>query len=307
MKYILITGGAGFIASSLASKLLLNENYFIVLIDNLLTGSKSNLPNSKKCLFLEIDVNNKKEIVNLMNEFNFDFIFHYAAVVGVDRTVKNPLLVFEDIEGLKNILSVSVSNKVGKIFFSSSSEVYGEPMKLPMHETKTPLNSRLPYAIVKNLGESYLKAYNKEFGLNYTIFRFFNTYGIKQSQDFVISKFIHAALKNHDLTIYGDGTQNRTFCYIDDNIDFTSKVLEQNLLNNEVINVGNDVIVTINELANIIIDLVGSNSKIVNLPRLKEGDMSKRQPDISKMKKIIDRPLTPLKDGLKNIIKTYKL
>ena len=237
-----------------------------------------------------------------MNEFDFDYIFHYAAVVGVERTVQNPLLVFKDIDGLKNILSFSVSKKIKKIFFSSSSEVYGEPLQLPMHETKTPLNSRLPYAIVKNLGESFFKSYSREFKLKFTIFRFFNTYGVKQSEDFVIAKFINAALNNHDITIYGDGTQNRTFCHIDDNVDLTVKVLEHELLDNEIVNVGNEIIYTINELAEIIIKITGSSSKIVNLPSLEEGDMSKRQPDISKMKSILDKPLISLENGIKEIL-----
>jgi UDP-glucose 4-epimerase len=105
------------------------------------------------------------------------------------------------------------------VFFSSSSEVYGEPVHLPQNEETTPLNSRLPYAIVKNVGESYFRSYFQEFGLKYTIFRFFNTYGPKQSPDFVMAKFIQAAQKNEDITLYGDGMQTRTFCYIDDNID----------------------------------------------------------------------------------------
>ncbi len=302
MINVLITGGAGFIASSLAEKLLQNKKYFVVLIDNLLTGKKENIPISKRCKFFKIDVNIKSQLKEVMNEFDFDYIFHYAAVVGVERTVQNPLLVFKDIDGLKNILSFSVSKKIKKIFFSSSSEVYGEPLQLPMHETKTPLNSRLPYAIVKNLGESFFKSYSKEFKLKFTIFRFFNTYGVKQSEDFVIAKFINAALNNHDITIYGDGTQNRTFCHIDDNIDLTVKVLEHELLDNEIINVGNEIIYTINELAEIIIKITGSSSNIVNLPSLEEGDMSKRQPDISKMKSILDKPLISLENGIKEIL-----
>ena len=301
MINILITGGAGFIASSLAEELLQNKKYFVVLIDNLLTGKKENIPISKRCKFFKIDVNIKSQLKEVMNEFDFDYIFHYAAVVGVERTVQNPLLVFKDIDGLKNILSFSVSKKIKKIFFSSSSEVYGEP-QLPMHETKTPLNSRLPYAIVKNLGESFFKSYSREFKLKFTIFRFFNTYGVKQSEDFVIAKFINAALNNHDITIYGDGTQNRTFCHIDDNVDLTVKVLEHELLDNEIVNVGNEIIYTINELAEIIIKITGSSSKIVNLPSLEEGDMSKRQPDISKMKSILDKPLISLENGIKEIL-----
>jgi UDP-glucose 4-epimerase len=108
--------------------------------------------------------------------------------------------------------------------------VYGEPVHLPQHEHTTPLNSRLPYAIVKNVGESFCRSYQQEFGLDYTLFRFFNTYGPKQSPDFVISKFIDAALAGNDITIYGDGTQTRTFCYINDNATACINALEKNLL-----------------------------------------------------------------------------
>ena len=141
-----------------------------------------------------------------------------------------------------------------------------------------------------------------EFDLDYTIFRFFNTYGPRQSEDFVVSKFIHAALSNKDITIYGDGSQTRTFCFIDDNIEFTLKTLEENLFLNEVVNVGNDKLTTIVELAESIIRLTKSKSKILSLPPLKEGDMTRRQPDNSRMKDVLNRPLLTLEEGLKRVL-----
>ena len=149
----------------------------------------------------------------------FDYVFHYAAVVGVKRTQENPIMVLNDIEGIKNVLQLSKNSSVKRVFFSSSSEVYGEPVELPQNEETTPLNSRVPYAIVKNVGESFFRSYFKSYGLPYTIFRFFNTYGPNQSEDFVIAKFLKSALINEDITIYGDGSQTRTFCYVDDNIN----------------------------------------------------------------------------------------
>ena len=107
----------------------------------------------------------------------FDFVFHYAAVVGVQRTLNNPALVLEDIQGIKNILDLCRRTGVKRVFYSSSSEVYGEPVEFPQNEETTPLNSRLPYAVVKNVGESFLRSYHKEYSLNYTIFRFFNVAG----------------------------------------------------------------------------------------------------------------------------------
>ncbi len=239
-----------------------------------------------------------------MTSYRFDYVFHYAAVVGVKRTLANPVMVLDDIQGIKNILDLSKNTGVKRVFYSSSSEVYCEPVELPQNEHTTPLNSRLPYAIVKNVGEAFCKSYHDEFNLDFTIFRFFNTFGPKQSTDFVISKFLRAALSNHDITIYGDGNQTRTFCFIDDNIEASIKIFEQNLFVNDVINVGNDILFTIKDLAELIIKLTNSKSKIVYLPPLKEGDMTRRQPDITKMKSVLERDLLPLEDGLKKLIES---
>lgn len=296
---ILVTGGAGNIGSGLINKLSVNELNTIICIDNLTTGSLNKINKSKNILFKKIDVNKLNQISNVFNNYKIDFVFHFAALVGVKRTLENPLKVFSDIEGIKNILELSKSNNVKKVFFSSSSEVYGEPFEIPQNEETTPLNARLPYAIVKNLGESYFRAYFQLYGLNYTIFRFFNTYGPNQSTDFVISKFISLALNNKDITVYGDGLQTRTFCYIDDNVDTMINILSKNICNQEVINIGSDYEIPIVDLAKIIIDLLKSKSKIIHLPPLKEGDMKRRRPDITKMKNIIKRELVDLKDGIK--------
>lgn len=300
MKNILITGGAGNVGSSLASLLVKDENNFVVIVDDLTTGSISKLPPKEKnnWKFIKADANKFEDIAPIMLHFSFDYVFHYAAVVGVQRTLNHPISVLEDIEGIKNILNLSKSTSVKRVFFSSSSEVYGEPFEIPQREDTTPLNSRLPYAIVKNVGEAYLKSYQQEFGLDYTIFRFFNTYGPNQSTDFVIAKFIHAALRNEDITIYGDGQQTRTFCYIDDNIEIAKLAIEQNLLINETINVGNDNEMTIVQLAETVIRVLKSSSKIVHLEALKEGDMKRRCPDNSKMLQILGRKLTSLEEGI---------
>ncbi|MBL4625310.1 MAG: SDR family NAD(P)-dependent oxidoreductase [Flavobacteriales bacterium] len=307
MRKILVTGGAGNIGSALVKKLLQNDQNIIVVADNLSTGSKSKLPKqSARWKFVHCNVNKYKEISELMLADGFDYVFHYAALVGVKRTQENPIKVLEDIDGIKNILELSKNTGVKRVFYSSSSEVYGEPVELPQHEHTTPLNSRIPYAIVKNVGEAFLKSYKQEYDLDYTIFRFFNTYGIGQSQDFVITRFIHYALNNHDITIYGDGSQTRTFCYVDDNVETCVKTLYENKVVNDVINVGGDSIVKIIDLAQLIIDLAGSNSKIVNLPPLKEGDMTRRQPDNAKMLSILGRDLLPIGDGIKKMLADKK-
>ena len=307
MIKILITGGAGNVGGALARKLVENPNYFVVIVDNLSTGSTKKLPSKEfsNWTFVNCDVNNYTSISEIMLTNHFDYVFHYAAVVGVQRTQDNPIMVLNDIEGIKNVLQLSKNSSVKRVFFSSSSEVYGEPVELPQNEETTPLNSRVPYAIVKNVGESFFKSYFKSYDLPYTIFRFFNTYGPNQSEDFVIAKFLQAALKGEDITIYGDGLQTRTFCYVDDNINTCIKIFEDDLMLNDVINIGGAIEFTIKEVAQLIIDKTKSSSNIVHLPALKEGDMTRRMPDNSKMIKILQKDLIPLNQGIDLMLKYY--
>lgn len=304
MSRILVTGGAGFIASNLAERLAQNPDNVIVIADNLITGTLAKLPESDydNIKFIKCDVNDFEDISSIFYYYNFDYVFHYAALVGVKRTLENPMMVLNDISGIKNILNLSKNTGVKRVFFSSSSEVYGEPAEIPQNERTTPLNSRLPYAIVKNVGEAFLRTYQKEFNLDYTIFRFFNTYGIKQNKDFVISKFVSAALKNEDITVYGDGKQTRTFCYVDDNVDATVNAFYQHLYVNNVVNIGSDREIPIIELAEIIKEITGSSSQIIHLPPLKEGDMTRRKPDISKMRTLLKRELISLEFGIEQIV-----
>ena len=304
MTKILVTGGAGNVGGALARKLVENVNYKVIIADDLSTGSKSKLPSStyKNWKFVHCDVNNYKEISELMLVNQFDFVFHYAAVVGVKRTQENPIAVLNDIDGIRNVLQLSKNSSVKRVFFSSSSEVYGEPVELPQHEQTTPLNSRVPYAVVKNVGESFFRSYEKVYGLPYTIFRFFNTYGPNQSMDFVISKFLNAALKGDDITIYGDGSQTRTFCYVDDNVNACVKIFEENHILNDVINIGGAKEYKIIDVAKTIINISGSSSKIIHLPPLPEGDMTRRMPDNTKMLKILNKELISLEEGIKRMI-----
>lgn len=299
-----MTGGAGFIASELAEKLSENGENQIVVVDNLQTGYRNNVPAGKhgNVHFIKCDVNNRDDISAVFFAYRFNFVFHYAATVGVKRTLKHPVKVLDDINGIRNILDLCKNTGVKRVYFSSSSEVYGEPVEIPQNELTTPLNSKLPYAIVKNIGEAFLRSYHVEYGLDYTIFRFFNTYGIKQSHDFVISKFIRAALKNDDITVYGEGFQTRTFCYIDDNIDACLAAHYNNEVVNDVINIGSDKEITIIELAQKIIDLTGSKSQIVHLDPLEEGDMTRRMPDNKRMMDLLGRDLLPLEDGLRKVL-----
>jgi UDP-glucuronate decarboxylase len=304
MIRILITGGAGFVGSCLAEKLAENPNHFIVIVDNLRTGELRKVPVSvhNNVRFIKCDANDYRDISAVFFAHQFDYVFHYAALVGVLRTLQNPVSVLDDISGIENILKLSKNTGVRRVYFSSSSEVYGEPVEFPQNEHTTPLNSRLPYAIVKNVGEAYLRSYEKEFGLEYTIFRFFNTFGPKQSRDFVISKFLRAAINSEEITIYGDGSQTRTFCFIDDNVEACTNAFYHNMFVNDVVNVGGTIEVPILDVAKIIIGITKSNSKIKFLPPLEEGDMTRRKPDTTKMNKLISRKLVSLEDGLAKVI-----
>lgn len=303
-RTILVTGGAGFIGSSLAERLVTDPDNRVVIVDNLQTGSHLKVPHSahQNVKFIKADVNNFNDISSVFSAFHFDYVFHYAATVGVKRTLANPVMVLNDIRGIENVLNLSKNTGVQRVFYTSSSEVYGEPVEYPQNEHTTPLNSRLPYAIVKNVGEAYLRSFKREYELDFTIFRLFNTYGPKQSTDFVVSRFIHAALKDKDITIYGDGLQTRTFCYIDDHLDATTNAFYNNELVNDVGNIGTDQEITILELAQTIIKLTHSRSQIVHLPSLKEGDMTRRRPDVTKMKQLLNRDFTSLEAGISKML-----
>jgi UDP-glucuronate decarboxylase len=304
-KNILITGGCGNVGGSLARRLVQDPGNHITIVDNLITGSKNKLPSKdfSNWSFYHKDCNDMSAMTEIMTSFHFDYVFHYAALVGVKRTLDSPIMVLDDIKGIENMLALSSQTNVKRFFYSSSSEVYGEPVEFPQQEDTTPLNSRLPYAIVKNVGEAFVKSYYKEYNLNFSIFRFFNTYGPLQSKDFVMAKFINQALSGNDLTIYGDGSQTRTFCYVEDNLDVVESILRNNLANNEILNIGNSLEISMLSLAEKIIKICNSTSKIVHLPALEEGDMTRRLPDISKMQKILGRDLTSIDDGIKIMVK----
>ncbi len=301
---ILITGGAGNIGGSLARRLVARPDTEVTVVDNLVTGSVDKLPprDLPNFRFIQADVNDAADISPVMTAGRFDHVFHYAALVGVQRTLAHPVSVLADVDGIRNVLSLCKNTGVRRVFYASSSEVYGEPVHLPQHERTTPLNSRLPYAIVKNVGESFCRAYHQEYGLSYNVFRFFNTYGPRQTVDFVIPRFLAAAINNEDLQVYGDGSQTRTFCHVDDNLDATLAVFDDPELACETINIGSDVETTVRELAELVIELTGSRSRIVHLPPLPEGDMTRRRPDITRMRTLLGRQPRSLADGLRSML-----
>jgi nucleoside-diphosphate-sugar epimerase len=307
MKYnILITGGAGNIGGSL-SRNLVEHGHNVFILDNLSTGNKNKLPlkKYKNWSFIKYDINNSN-FTKFFNNKKIDYIFHYAAVVGVEKTLKHPDLVLNDIKGIENILNFAVKKKVKRIFYASSSEIYGEPVTIPQNESTTPLNSRLPYAIVKNIGEAFFRTYKKIYNIDFTIFRFFNTYGPLQSDQFVITKFINQALHNKNLTINGNGKQTRTFLYIDDNIRLTKSIFQNKKFVNDVVNIGNNNEIKIIDLAKKIIKLLNSKSKIIFLKPLKEGDMTRRKPSIKKLNSVNKQKFITLSQGIINTAKFLK-
>lgn len=307
MKSILVTGGAGNIGSALVRGLVAEPDTHVVVADNLLTGDVRKLPPPAPNLtFVKCDANAFEDISSLFYRYRFTHVFHFAAVVGVQRTLDHPLWVLADITGIENILRLAKNTGVGRIYFASSSEVYGEPFEIPQNENTTPLNSRLPYAVVKNLGEVYLRSFQREFGLPYTIFRFFNTYGPNQSEDFVLPRFVRAALRDEPLRVYGDGSQTRTFCYVDDTVESCIAAHRDNAFLNDVINIGSDVELPILELARRIITITGSRSTIEFLPPLAEGDMTRRCPDVGKMRTLLSRAPVPLDEGIRRLAAHYR-
>jgi nucleoside-diphosphate-sugar epimerase len=305
MESILVTGGAGNIGSALVRALARRSDTEVVVADNLLTGSLEKIRDVANVTFVKADCNDFNDIASLFYRFHFTHVFHFAAVVGVQRTLANPMLVLRDIAGIENVLRLCKNTGVRRVYYSSSSEVYGEPFEIPQNESTTPLNSRLPYAVVKNVCEVFMRTFEREYGLPYTIFRFFNTYGPRQSDDFVLPRFVRAALRGDPLQVYGDGSQTRTFCYVDDTVDTCIKAHESGAVVNDVINVGSEREISVLQLAQTVLDITRSRSHIEFLPPLIEGDMTRRCPDIGKMRQLLDRAPVKLEDGIRRLIDHY--
>jgi len=302
MESILVTGGAGNVGSALVAALAQRPDTLVVVADNLSTGHIDRLdPKGENLAFVKCDVNDFSDISAVFYRFRFTHVFHLAAVVGVQRTLANPLLVLRDIAGIENILRLSKNTGVQRVYFTSSSEVYGEPFEIPQNERTTPLNSRLPYAVVKNVGEVYLRTYQREFDLPYTIFRLFNTYGPRQSEDFVLPRFVRAAIEGRPLRIHGDGTQTRTFCYVDDTVGACVAAHASRAYVNDVVNIGSDEEIRIVDLAELVVRVLKSRSKLEFLPPLPEGDMSRRCPDITKMRALLRGNVLPLEEGVRRL------
>lgn len=298
---ILVTGGAGFIGTNLIEKLS-REGDEIWCIDNLLTGVKERVEG--KCNFIEGDICNK-EIFLKLPKVGIEQIYHLACPASPPKYQADPLhTIATCVDGTRNVLEYA--RKVGAVvLFTSTSEVYGEPLVHPQSEeyrgNVNTLGIRACYDEGKRIAETICMEYNRLFGVNVKIVRIFNTYGPFMSPDDgrVISNFCTQALKGGDISVYGDGTQTRSLCYIDDLIKGLILMMHSNIVG--PVNLGNDVEYTVREMADIIKFAVGSKSKIV-MKELPKDDPTRRKPDLDIARKMLEwHPTTSFKVG---VIKT---
>lgn len=316
---ILITGGAGFIGSHLAEKLL-KEGHEVGVIDNLSTGKYSNIiqliKNPK--FSYKIDSILNRDVLEKMIS-NSDQIYHMAAAVGVKYIIDNPLLSLRtNIVGTENVLEFANKYKK-KVLIASTSEIYGKSDKIPFKEEDDRLLgsthiSRWSYSSAKAIDEFLALAYHREKKLPVVIVRCFNTVGPRQTGQYgmVIPKFVHNALLNHPITIFGDGKQSRCFCDVEDVTDGMMKLMNNKKAEGQIFNIGNDVDITIEELAKKIKQMTNSRSKIEYLDyadAYEEGfeDMRHRKPDLTKVRESIDfKPKFNLDQMLQRIIAYFE-
>ena len=306
MKTILIAGGCGFIGSNLCKKLINNN---ILCMDNLQTGSIENIKellNKSNFKFINHDIIN-----NINIEERIDEIYNCACPASPEKYQTNPINTLDvNYIGTKNLLELS-KNKKSKFLQCSTSEIYGDPNISPQNEfyrgNVNTIGPRSCYDEGKRVAETLVIEYNKKYKIKTYIVRIFNTYGefMDKNDGRVVSNFINQMIDNKDITIYGNGTQTRTFCYIDDLILGLIKLMQSDY--RLPINIGNDKEITINELVNILKKKISSKSKIV-YKDLPIDDPKQRNPDISLAKKILNwEPKTDIEEGLKKTISYFNL
>ena len=307
MKRALVTGGAGFLGSHLCERLL-GEGFEVVCMDNLITGSVVNiehLAGNTRFRFIKQDVTEY-----LYLEGPLDYIFHFASPASPIDYIKFPIQTLK-VGSLGTHKSLGLAKAKGATFLlASTSEVYGDPLVHPQKEdywgNVNPIGPRGVYDEAKRFAEALAMAYHRYHGVSTRIARIFNTYGprMRARDGRVVPAFICQALDGHPLTVFGDGSQTRSFCYVSDLIEgicalaFSSETAP--------VNIGNPREMTVREFAEMVIALTGSLSRIEAKP-LPVDDPRIRQPDISKAKRILGwQPKTPLEEGLKRTIEWFK-
>ena len=304
---VLVTGGAGFLGSHLCEHLL-GYGARVIAFDNLSTGKLSNIGHISKnpdFQFIQGDCNKFEDIAAVFAQNKIDYIFHYAALVGVKRTIENPLAVLDDLKGIEYILDLARGNGIKKVVYASSSEVYGNPVELPEKEDG-PTNAKMPYALVKLTGEQYMRAYFEKYGLPTCSLRFFNVYGPRQESSdygFVAGIFMQQVISGKRPTIFGDGSQTRDFVFVEDNIKAGIAAMFSDAANGESINIGTCHATTVLELAEKIIVLGDRKDLMPEFLPARKIEIWHRWPQVQKMRQLLDfRPQFTLEDGLK---KTY--
>jgi UDP-glucose 4-epimerase len=315
----LVTGGAGFIGSHLTERLLKDGNK-VAVIDNLSTGSLKNIESFKNHAgfeFVEGDIRNVELMEPLVERS--DVLFHLAAAVGVRLIAEDPVHTIEtNIGGTEIVLNIA--NKFGrKILIASSSEVYGKSEAVPFHEDDdivlgSTCLSRWSYACSKAVDEFLGLAFHQQYGLDVVIGRFFNTIGPRQTGQYgmVVPRFVQTALKGETLQIYGTGRQTRCFCYVADLVEAVIGLMNCKQAAGQVYNIGTSEEITIEELADKIIEMTGSKSRKEFVPyEVAYGkpieDMMRRVPSVVHIKKTIGwEPKTSLDETLQLIVKSLK-
>ena len=299
---VVVTGGAGFLGSHLCDRLV-SEGHDVICLDNFFTGSKQNIKHLLHNDNFELIRHDIIEPILL----EVDQIYHFACPASPVHYQYNPVKTIKtSVMGTINMLGLAKRVKA-RVLLASTSEVYGDPKVHPQPESYwgnvNPIGERSCYDEGKRVAETLMMDYHRQSGVDIKIIRIFNTYGPRMAihDGRVVSNFIVQALQNENITIYGRGTQTRSFQYVDDLIEATYRMMQTENFTGPV-NIGNPDEFTILELAEQVIDLVGSSSKIIYKP-LPKDDPTQRQPDISLARERLDwRPTIPLQEGLKKTI-----
>ncbi len=306
-KNVLITGAAGFLGSHLCDYFL-SKNYKVIGIDNFITGSPKNLSHlttNSDFEFREIDITHDFKI-----DDSIDYILHFASPASPIDYLQIPLETLRvGSLGTENVLKIAFRNNA-RILIASTSEVYGDPLEHPQKEeycgNVDPVGPRGVYDETKRFQEALTTAYHTFHGLNIRIARIFNTYGARMrvNDGRAIPAFMGQVLREESLTVFGDGSQTRSFCYIDDMVEGIYKLLHSNY--SKPMNLGNPEEITLIDLANEIIALGGKNNKIIFKP-LPINDPIKRKPDITKAMSILNwKPKISRKEGLENTFNYFR-
>jgi UDP-glucose 4-epimerase len=298
---ILITGGAGFIGSNLASRLVKN-GHDVVVLDNLLRGNKLDKETFSKIDFIKGDVRDYNTVLNASQ--GCDLIFHFAAVLGVDIVADNPVETMDvEVIGTRNVVNAAESNNIKKIMYASTSGIYGHSAIENALTEEVLVDPRTSYAMAKRYNEIYLASHFEEKGLDVISLRFFNVYGWNQDNRMVIPRFFEQALKGNSITVFGSGKQTRDFTFIDDTIEACVRLM--NISGCHIVNIANEAEWCIEDVAVQIKDITSSDSEIIYIEAPKKRydyEVERRVGSSDKLKGLTDyKPETTLHEGLKNI------